>query len=231
MLPEAEYYPAVKSFISNKFNCIATGCTKGTLDMGLVDVIGAYECGGLYGNNAEVVCVEVKLTTASFGKSLGQILGYSIYGERCYLAIAFHDGETFNNEEIAIANHLGVGLIRIPTDKAGNPLEDETEIVITSKLHEPIPAQKNYILHAIGIVHCFSCGLYVQATESQEINRKTAGPALYNKTSTKRRYLCKKCYSTVLSEREREKLKNVKEGGRKAAMTRKARKGTTGAAQ
>ncbi len=77
MLPEKEYYPATQKFIEKRFNCLATGVRKGDITTGQVDVIGAYETGGEFLSDIEVVSIEVKTSTSTFGKPLGQILGYS----------------------------------------------------------------------------------------------------------------------------------------------------------
>ena len=97
MLPEKEYYNIMQGYIEKKFNCIACETNKGHLYAGLVDIVGAYETSGRFLNDLEVVVVEVKKNTSNYGKYLGQILGYSIYGERCYLAVTFSKEEGFTS--------------------------------------------------------------------------------------------------------------------------------------
>ena len=111
MLTEDQYYSSVEKFIKKKYNCMVTGTNKGHLSLGLVDVIGAYETSSEYNSDVELITVEVKTSTSSFGKSLGQALGYSLLGERCYLAVTFSDNENFSKEQQYMANHLGVDLL------------------------------------------------------------------------------------------------------------------------
>lgn len=86
MVAESDYYPFIADFIKKKYNCLSVGINRGYLSLGLVDVIGAYDVGGPFMSDLELMFVEVKTSTNSFGKSIGQALGYSIYGDRCYLS-------------------------------------------------------------------------------------------------------------------------------------------------
>jgi len=223
MLPEDEYYPSVETYIGKKFNCIKTGTTKGNTSLGYADVIGAYETSSQYHTDIEVIVVEVKTTTKSFGKSLGQALGYSIYGERCYLAVVFTDDETFSDEQQYMAGHLGVGLIKILVDSYGKPKKSKIEMVLSSEKHESIPGQKLFLLHSIGITECYHCNLYKNKEEMYEIKRKVDSLTLFSKLGIRKTYLCQECYKIVIPEEERTKKDNLLAAGKKAAKTRKYR--------
>jgi hypothetical protein len=220
MLEESEYYPAIEEFIGKKFNCLATTQGKGSHAIGLVDVIGAHEIGGTFTNELELICTEVKLTTASFGKSLGQILGYSLYGERCYLAVTFKGDDNFNSEQIYSANHLGVGLIRVPVDDVSQPIPDKIEVILSSERHQPILGLKQYLLHANGINQCVLCGVYKRKSETHEISRKIIKSDLFSSSQSKRLFVCPDCHYTIVNEKEQSKRQNFKEGARKAILTR-----------
>lgn len=221
MLAEEKYYPSVEAYIKKKFNCVKTGTTKGSTSLGYVDVIGAYETSSQYYTDIEVIVVEVKTTTKSFGKSLGQALGYSIYGERCYLAVVFNEDETFSDEQQYMANHLGVGLIRVLVDSYGKPKISKVEMVLNSKKHDSILGQKLYLLHSIGITKCYHCNLYKNKEEMFEIKRKVDSLTLFSKLGIRKTYLCKECYTTVIPEKERVKKDILLAAGKKAAKTRK----------
>lgn len=223
MLAEERYYPSVEAYIKKKFNCVKTGTTKGNTSLGYVDVIGAYETSSQYHTDIEVIVIEVKTTTRSFGKSLGQALGYSIYGERCYLAVSFANDKNFSDEQQYMAGHLGVGLIRIPVDSNSKPKKSKIETVLSSEKHESIPGQKLFLLHSIGITKCYQCNLYKNKDETYEIKRKVDTFALFSKLGVRKTYLCQECYKNIIPEEERTKKDNLLEAGKKAAKTRKYR--------
>jgi len=223
MLPEKDYYPIIEKFLEKRFNCISTGIGKGYLALGLVDVVGAYDISGELLNDIEVIVVEVKKTTSSFGKSIGQALGYSTYGERCYLAIPFKGKETYNEDHKYIADHLGVGLIRIPLDKKDKPRRSKTEMVLSSKRHDPIPSQKHKLLYSIGITRCSLCSLYDKKEKMYQLRRHIGRPGMFTNSDLRRTFLCEDCFSDVISKREKEKIQTLLDGGKKAAKTRKRR--------
>lgn len=231
MLSEKEYYLTVKGYIADKFNCIGISVNKGHLALGLVDVVGAYDTSSDVLNDAEVVVVEVKTTTNSFGKSLGQALGYSIFGERCYLAVTFHGDNTFTKEQEYIANHLGVGLIRIPVDLNGRPLRAKFEIVLSSKKHEPVQGQKYNMLAAIGITKCCICGMFGSQKEMHHLSNDAHRPTLFAPHHKRTFSFCDKCYHDVIPEEKRRKKANMLLAGQKAIITRKRKAAGQKAAQ
>jgi len=226
MVPEADYYGVIEQYIQKKFNCISTSTNKGYVPLGLVDVIGAYTTSSEFYNDLEIIVVEVKKTAASFGKSIGQALGYSIYGERCYLAITFEGNESYNDDQMYIANHLGVGLIRVPMDKHKRTIEREIEIILTSKKHVPIEAQKRYMLNTIGISRCNMCEIYNPTEQMNRINRNIGRSSLFTNKKSRQFTLCKECYRTFFPKEEKIKRKSKHAAARKAAETmRLKRKG------
>jgi hypothetical protein len=218
MVAESEYYPFIADFIKRKFNCLSVGTNRGYLSLGLVDVIGAYEVGGRFLCDLELMFVEVKTSTSSFGKSIGQALGYSAYGERCYLGIPFEGEDTFTDEQVFMADHLGVGLMRVQVD--GSKLPTGISIPLVSRRHIPIPGHKMYLLRSIGIARCHACGSYALA-DNMELDRRTSDPSLFNDKGTKELYLCRACYEGMTSEPEKAKRKMLKERARRAVRSRK----------
>lgn len=222
MLQESEYYPFVEEFVKNSFSCVATGTNKGYLSLGLIDVAGAYDTGSELHCELEMIIAEVKTSTSSFGKSIGQTLGYSVYAERCYLAVPFVNNAGFTRPQIYMANHLGIGLIRIGTDEVGTPRRGE--MVLSSKRHVPIASQKTHLLRSLGIAKCYSCGSYCNLSEMQQIVRKTRGPSLFSGTSSRRFCLCSECYSQIVPEVVRSKRTTQSLIARKAVESRRRKK-------
>ena len=218
MLPEDQYYSSAENFIKKKYNCIVTGTNKGYLALGLVDVVGAYETSSEYHSDVELITVEVKTSTSSFGKSLGQSLGYSIFGERCYLAVTFPDDENFSKEQQYMANHLGVGLIRIPVDSVFKPKISQIETVLSSKTHIPIDSQKQYLLHAIGLTKCASCGIYNSEVSMHQIEKSSMSKALFTNSDIRKLYLCNQCYQGIVPEKERLKKEARLDSAKRAAQ-------------
>lgn len=222
MLPEGNYYSFVNEFIKDSFSCIVTGTNKGYLALGLIDVAGAYDTGSELHSEIELIIAEVKTSTSSFGKSIGQTLGYSVYAERCYLAIPFVNNGGFTHSQIYMANHLGIGLIRIETDEVGIPRKGE--LVLSSKRHNPIPSQKTHLLRSLGIAKCYACGDFCNLSDMQQIVRKTRSPSLFSGTSSRKFYLCLECYNQVVPEVVRSKRMTRSMIARKAVESRRRKK-------
>jgi len=223
-IPENQYYKSIEQYISKKFNCIKTGISKGSLSLGLADVIGVYDTSSEFYNDVELMVVEVKKRTSNFGKSLGQSLGYSIFGERCYLAVTFSDNETFTAGQITMADHLGVGLIRVPISKDGKPKKNQIEIILTSRKHDPILSQKQYLLHSLGVVQCSICKIYGSENKMHRIERKSENRAVFTNKLSRKLYLCDKCYVHFIPETDRKRKEFLIETGKKAAKSRKLHK-------
>jgi len=227
MLPEKDYYSTVEEFLSKHFNCsrVKSGQGgRGYLGLGLADVVGAYDISSEYHNDMEVVVVEVKKTTSSFGKSMGQALGYSIYGERCYLAITFRKGNSFTDEQKYFADHLGIGLIKIPVDDDGTPRKNKVELVVSSKKHKPIPALKMLILNRIGISQCYSCGIFDFKINMQKIQHSLARSTFFSNKQHHNLFICKDCFQNSLPKEYKNGILSRNEAGKKAARTKKYRK-------
>src|SRR5689334_5154390 len=106
---EAKLYKKVADFIGKEFDCFHTAEKKG-IEQGTVDVVGLRYSMDRFGGTAEVVAVEVKLESATFLKSLGQALGYSVMADRCYLAVHKPYNHHFTVPEKELAAQLNVGL-------------------------------------------------------------------------------------------------------------------------
>lgn len=162
MSEEWEYYPRIAHFLKTKYHCFATGETTGSGHVGLADVIGIRDTGGPMMPDVEVIAVEVKLDTSSLGKSLGQALGYSLFADKCYLAVPMGK-KGFSLEQIEMATHLGVGLI--------NCRKSRIREVATSSPHSPIPALRTRVIWNLDYALCCLCGNAVEAPEDGTARR------------------------------------------------------------
>ena len=145
-MPEEDLYPKVVEFLEKEKRCLASRKKLGHSYVGEADVFGIKDIGGKF--NASIIgyAIEVKETTGSFGKHIGQALGYSLFSHRCYLAVH----KKFKEEHIEMANRLGVGLIEIK--------EDKCEEILTAQHHEPIEDLFLQVVYRLGYVKCKMCG-------------------------------------------------------------------------
>ncbi len=173
---EKTYYEPVEKFLKNELGCFVTRQQQGSRKyVGIVDVLGVRDLGGQYSNDIEVIAVEVKTNKGSFGKSLGQALGYSLLAHKCYLAIPLESKDKFTLEEKEMANRLGVGLIEIHSDET-------CKEVLTPKYHQPIDTLMLRTLHELYYIRCSLCGTltHIPTFETGDIKAAVgAGQAFY----------------------------------------------------
>lgn len=148
-MEEEEYYPRIEKFLKKEFDCFATRSKVGDKYVGYADVLGIRDIGGRYSNEIEVVSVEVKKWPGSFGKILGQALGYSLFSHKCYLAIPMRYSDKFTQDHREMANRLGVGLIEIKSDHCKE--------IVTSQHHNPIETLLLRTLENVGYFKCSLC--------------------------------------------------------------------------
>lgn len=172
-MKEKNYYRIVKGFLLKEFKCFYAETDVGVENVGRIDVVGLRDIGGRYSGEIEIISVEVKKSTKSPGKKMGQALGYSVLANRCYLAAP---GE-FSMEHREIANRLGIGLIEIKDETCSEKL--------TSKYFEPIEALSLRLLRKINYRKCTLCGSVVKDIEiKRKIQIKDDGdirPLLFTK--------------------------------------------------
>lgn len=151
-MKEESLYKYAEVFLREALDCFATFQKAGTKYTGFADVIGLKDVGGRTSGSFEVIAVEVKTSTFSFAKNLGQALGYSLLAHRCYLATYL---ESYTTEQEQMASHLGVGLLRIH--------EKDCDEVLSSPCHQPINGLMLKMLETAGYAVCNICGTLVAA--------------------------------------------------------------------
>jgi hypothetical protein len=96
---------------------------------------------------------KVKGGSEPFGTASGQALGYKVYANRVYLADIREN--SFTDDEISIANHLGIGLIQIKGAKCNE--------VLTSPYYKPLTRLHLRLLENLGLGICQLCGCYFES--------------------------------------------------------------------
>jgi len=164
-LKEESLYKHVEDFLMDQLECFDTFQKVGTMYTGFADVIGIKDVGGRTSGDFEVIAVEVKKSTYSFAKNLGQALGYSLLAHRCYLAT--HLEGLYTAEQEQMADYLGVGLLRI--------YNRECAEISTSPLHQPINSLMLKMLERKQYALCNICGTLVKAEEGWTKDTKESG--------------------------------------------------------
>ncbi|MEQ8842277.1 MAG: hypothetical protein RIB98_14935 [Acidimicrobiales bacterium] len=120
---------------------------------GRIDVCGLRHVGGDLSGDTDFVAVEVKPEGRAFGTSAGQAAGYSVYADRCYLAVV-KTSEGFTTDEIAIADSLGVGLFELRRAGRGARVVRER---LSAPKREPIRRLRLQYLDQLGFGQCAIC--------------------------------------------------------------------------
>ena len=148
---EEELYPMVERWVKRHFRCFKTATNRG-LAYSRMDVVGVRDIGGDLSGDVETIVVEVKRRTRTFATACGQTLGYKVYANRVYLAI--FRKEPYTPEELAIASHLGIGLVRI----WGNRCHE----VLSSPYYDPMPRLGLSVMEKLRLCKCQLCGCFFE---------------------------------------------------------------------
>ncbi len=149
VLKESTLYPIVAAWMRRHFKCFKTESNVG-LKYSRVDVLGVRDVGGDLSGEVETIAVEVKRGLQPFATASGQALGYEVYVNRVYLADA--SGKPFGQNELEIANHLGIGLIQI---RGRRCLE-----VLSAPYHKPITRLSLALIECLALGQCRLCGTF-----------------------------------------------------------------------
>jgi len=154
---ERDLYELVERWATRKLGCFATATDKGT-EYGRVDVIGLRQTPGDHSAQTDLICIEVKRGTQPLLNALGQAVGYSIYGDYCYLA-DYRPAITFSEIEREIAEQLGIGLIRIAKN-------NRVEQVSNARRCQPVDNFKLRLADQMGFVQCSICDTFFARSET-----------------------------------------------------------------
>lgn len=151
IMKESKLYPIVEKWLKKNHRCFKTAINKGKKES-RIDVVGVKDIGGDLSGEVEVISVEVKRGTEPFATASGQALGYKVYANKVYLA-DFRE-KPFNNDEISIASHLGIGLIQIQKGKCKE--------ILSSPYYKPITKQNLLLLENLALGRCQLCGSFFE---------------------------------------------------------------------
>lgn len=144
---ERDLYPLVEKWMKRRFNCFTTAIDKG-LKLTRIDVLGVRDVGGDLEGNVEVIAIEVKRGNVTYTQAAGQTIGYRVFANRVFLAV--ERKEKYNQDEVHIANDLGIGLIRIHNNRC---FEEKS-----SPYYEPLSRFRLSLLEAVRLGECRICG-------------------------------------------------------------------------
>lgn len=219
-MKESDLYPRVETWMKKHFRCFATATNTG-LTYSRPDVTGVRDIGGDLSGEVESIIIEVKRGDSQpFATASGQALGYRVYANRVYLAEA--RPRPFDENEIQIASHLGIGLIWI---KGRGCTE-----VLSSPSYTPITRLNRLLLEKLMLGHCQLCSSVFRIGETpknhfsklarENIDRAIGlerGVMFWNREvaerkrrlgirngadekTYERRFICPDCVSSVLSQ-------------------------------
>lgn len=188
-MSEKELHPIVKNFLIDDKKCVDAKVGLGHYSVGYADAFGIKDIGGQFNSKVIGFAIEVKTSKCSFGKHIGQALGYSLFSHRCYLAIP----EKFDVEHIEMANRLGVGLIEINNGK-------KCEEILTAQHHEPIEDIFLTVCQTLGWSNCNMCGEFFKNEKGW--TRKSPNHALKINRNYYRRLEKDKVYYTKAKRRK-----------------------------
>jgi len=147
-MKEKKLYPIVERWLKRHYKCFAAGNDKGLRGGGgRVDVVGFRDIGGDLSGEVESIAVEVKTDKTPFATASRQTVGYRVYANRVYLAVSRE--KAFSPDEIAVAGHLGIGLIQV---RKGRCVE-----ILTSPYHVPIKRLNLLLMESLKLAHCQIC--------------------------------------------------------------------------
>ncbi len=113
----------------------------------------------------ELITIEVKKSSGQFLTSAGQAAAYGVYADSAHLCCPQVD-KPFDEDNIDIASHLGIGLIEIGKHQ-------EIERVLAAPLRRPIPRKRQELLESLGFSVCQICGIpYTRSGDSEDRNSR-----------------------------------------------------------
>lgn len=229
-MAEKQLYPAVQRWLAEAYTCVDTFVNRG-FAYGRIDVSGLRHVGGQLSGRSEFVAVEVKTEREAFGTAIGQATGYSVYADRCYLA-AVRPQAGFAEDEVMIADHLGVGLLHLQRRGRGASVSER----LSAPQREPLLHLRARYIDNLGFVFCAICdsmfrrgdvkneGWGANVTRQQLSEARDSGKGyvwwLHGLAATlnrgedqtyDRRYLCADCVSGLFSETQLGQPRHVSE--------------------
>ena len=165
---ESDLYPTVSEWMGSEAgpDCYKTWTNKGLGDV-RPDVIGLRHAGGNLRGDFELITIEVKMSSKRFLTSAGQTGAYGVYADRAYLCCLRGD-KPFDDDDIDIASHLGIGLLEIDGHK-------KVERVLAAPVRQPIPRKRQELIESLGYSVCQICGTPFPHSGDPEVRKSWKG--------------------------------------------------------
>jgi len=167
-IPESALYEPVRKWLESDtgLRCQHSWKNSGPQEA-RPDVTGLRHAGGQICGDFELIAIEVKTSSDRFVTSAGQTGAYGIYADRTYLC-CYQDDEPFDEEQIEIASHLGIGLINIDKDL-------KVSRVLAAPVRQPIPRKRLELLDHLGFGVCQLCESPFPTSDEKEKPRSWKG--------------------------------------------------------
>ena len=177
--------------------CILTPEISKTVSNPRPDAVGIRHVGGELNGDFEVVSVVIRPSTSRFISACGEANAHSIHADRTYLA-CYLGSEEFDEEQIDIALHLGIGLLRIGSNK-------QCQRTLPAPLTRTQKLSRATLLNQLGLVVCQLCAVSFSLfpeNEQDDAVLWNEGWAdrfgrIRNESVYDRRHLCSDCVRNI----------------------------------
>ena len=184
-------------YSSQGLGCLLTPEVPRTLPDPRPDAVGIRHVGGQLKGDFEVVSVVIRTSTKRFISACGEASAHSIQADRSYLA-CYLGTEEFNEDQVDVALHLGIGLINISSD-------EQCRRTVPAPLSHPQSGLRAALLHRLGLAICQLCGvsfsLFPENEQDDAVlwNESWADRfgRLRNESVYDRRHLCVDCVRNI----------------------------------
>lgn len=185
-------YKSVREYMHEELGCSIIGQMLDEDYHSAPDFLGIKDKRGVSDNKIEIVALELEAGGKSLLDSLGEVLSYSLFAHRCYLAV-FGAGKT-SKKEMDFARKLGVGLVEVDARRG------ECKEALTSDYHDPLKPLGFEDLKPLESYICSSCGrtmFHLDPHGRFEFDLDDARPlypeVLGSKETKSRLWLCPSC--------------------------------------
>ncbi len=190
---------AVSSWLSDPsgLGCLLTPDSPKTIRDPRPDAVGIRHVGGYLVGDFELITVLIRPSTKRFTSVCGETSAQSVHADRTYLA-CYLGSEEFTDEQIDTALYLGIGLLRIDSDR-------RCHRTVPAPLNHPTQRMRASLLHGLGLVVCQLCGVSFSLFPDHEQddavlwNERWADRfgRLRNESVYDRRHLCPDCVGNI----------------------------------
>ena len=153
-MDDESLYRVLRDYIHEELKCSIVGRkVEGEAASGIPDFLGIKDKRGVSDNKVEAVAVKLDVMKPSLDDAIGEVLGYSLFAHRCYLAVFGADStRSLSGEDVNLARKLGVGLVEVDAGKG------KCREAVVSNYHEPLKPLGFENLKLLENYRCSICG-------------------------------------------------------------------------